>query len=193
MKRSMIYEFQKKLYKFFLSKGTNIAKKKGFRSLIMVLLLGAILMNHEGMSLYAEEKTEAVSTKEWFTFQQMNCSVNEEHSSVTIEGMEKKDETEVVIPDTINGLPVTGIGDWAFYECKNLKKIELPESIEKIGENAFDQCISLKEIRIPSRVTALGEWIFSGCSALEKVELPESIEKIGDDFDIIRLKLVQAA
>ena len=32
---------------------------------------------------------------------------------------------------------ITSIGDWAFYGCENLKKIDIPKSIKVIGYEAF--------------------------------------------------------
>ena len=37
----------------------------------------------------------------------------------------------------------------AFWNCKALKKIEIPASVEIIGEAAFCHCFSLKTIEIP--------------------------------------------
>ncbi len=36
---------------------------------------------------------------------------------------------DVTIPDTINGLPVTGIGGGAFYECEGLTSVTISNSV----------------------------------------------------------------
>jgi hypothetical protein len=39
----------------------------------------------------------------------------------------------VVIPSSTNGLPVTSIGDYAFYNCTNLTDVTIADSITSIG------------------------------------------------------------
>ena len=55
--------------------------------------------------------------------------------------------TELTIPAIIDGLPVTGIGRYAFF-TETLKRVCIPASIADIGENAFRDCSSLLEIRV---------------------------------------------
>src|SRR5664279_333523 len=40
---------------------------------------------------------------------------------------------DVTIPDTINGLPVVGIGDYAFYD-QDLTSVTIPDSVASIGD-----------------------------------------------------------
>ena len=54
--------------------------------------------------------------------------------------------TSVVIPDTYNGLPVTVIGEKAFYNNTDLLGVDIPESITKIENNAFYNCRALTVI-----------------------------------------------
>lgn len=56
---------------------------------------------------------------------------------------------ELVIPETIDGLPVTEIGDWAFYGCRKLKGVTIPASVTRIGDSAFKGCGGLRSMTIP--------------------------------------------
>ena len=56
--------------------------------------------------------------------------------------------TSVVIPEEINGVSVTSIGDSSFYYCKSLTSITIPNSVTSIGEEAFSSCSSLTSITI---------------------------------------------
>ena len=55
-------------------------------------------------------------------------------------------DSEIVIPDTYNDMPVTGIGDSAFWRCSSLTSITIPSSVTSIGFSAFNDCYNLKTI-----------------------------------------------
>lgn len=63
-------------------------------------------------------------------------------------------------------------GTGAFYGCKNLKQIDLPDTLMSIGDCAFSSCSSLRELIIPNSVIEVGECIVSGCTSLEKIYVP---------------------
>jgi len=52
------------------------------------------------------------------------------------------------IPSTIDGMPVTSIGDGAFYGCTGLTGVTIPDSVTSIGDWAFFACTSLTEITV---------------------------------------------
>ena len=79
--------------------------------------------------------------------------------------------TEVTIPDTILGYPVTRIGKEAFYNCKPLTSVTIPDSVTTIGDSAFASCSSLTSVTIPDSVTTIGDYAFSGCSSLMNIEV----------------------
>jgi len=83
------------------------------------------------------------------------------------------------IPSTIIGLPVTGIGDSAFYDQSSLTSVTIPTSITNIGDYAFYGCTNLASIMIPSGVPRIGNYQFRGCSSLASVTLPNSVTGIG--------------
>ena len=73
---------------------------------------------------------------------------------------------DVVILDTIDGLPVTTIGAYAFRECFRLTSIHLPNSITAIGDWAFERCVFLTSVTMPNGCS-IGEDAFYGCSDLK--------------------------
>lgn len=87
----------------------------------------------------------------------------------------------VVIPREVNGIPVTGISEKAFYNHEKLRAVEIPESVTYIGREAFAGCNNLKAIEIPSSVTEIDAWAFKGCLGLEKIVFLDSWGEVGKD------------
>ncbi len=54
----------------------------------------------------------------------------------------------VTIPSTINGLPVTSIGQYAFFDRTSLTSVTIPNSVTRIGYEAFSGCSSLTAITV---------------------------------------------
>src|ERR1035441_6787802 len=79
----------------------------------------------------------------------------------------------VTIPDTINGLPVTSIGDHAFDSCYNMTSVTIPNSITSIGNWAFQLCTTLTGVTIPDSVTHIGVFAFYNCTNLTSVRSEE--------------------
>jgi formylglycine-generating enzyme required for sulfatase activity len=90
---------------------------------------------------------------------------------------------DVVIPDTINGLPVTSIGDHAFgdWDRQNtsLTTLIIPDSVTSIGDGAFSWCSSLTSITIPDSVTSIGDGAFRGCTSLTGVYFEGDAPSLG--------------
>ncbi len=59
----------------------------------------------------------------------------------------------VFIPGTINGLPVTSIGDGAFLDCERLTSVTIPNGVTSIGDNAFIGCLGLASVTIPKSLS----------------------------------------
>ena len=76
---------------------------------------------------------------------------------------------------------VTGIGDYAFYDCSALTSVTIPGSVTSIGEYAFSRCEALTSMTIPGSVTSIGNFAFSSCDALTSVTIPDGVTSIGTD------------
>lgn len=72
----------------------------------------------------------------------------------------------ITILSSINGLPVVGIGNYAFYQCNNLAGVVIPSSINTIGVDAFANCYLLTNVSIPASVTNIGSYAFDWCTNL---------------------------
>lgn len=126
-----------------------------------------------------------------------------EDGCAVITGYSQEAET-LVVPEYLDGLPVTrigayafssssklkrvilpngvtSIGDDAFYGCVALEMLELPQSLASIGDNAFSRCTSLQSVSIPDGVINIGKSAFRGCDRLSTAALPDSIREVGDE------------
>lgn len=72
------------------------------------------------------------------------------------------------------------IGDNAFYECRGLTSVKMPETLKSIGTSSFEDCENLVEVNIPDGVTKIGDQAFGYCSSLGDITLPEGLVEIGD-------------
>lgn len=86
----------------------------------------------------------------------------------------------LIIPDMINGVPVTSIGDSAFYECQSLQSITLSNNITTIQLYAFASCKNLETVNLSSSLREIEAGAFSYCGKLEGIILPDSIDSIGE-------------
>lgn len=98
---------------------------------------------------------------------------------------------------------VDKIRNYAFYEAKNLKSVQLPDTCISVGDHAFEYCTSLEEVDVGNRVYYLKEYAFADCSnlktinlgnvtdlstrtfanctSLTNIELPEGITRLGNN------------
>ncbi len=83
--------------------------------------------------------------------------------------------TDIVIPDS-----VTSIGDKAFFRCSSLTSLVIPDGVTRIGTGTFFGCESLSSLVIPNGVTCIGDGAFSGCRFLSGIVIPNSVTSIGD-------------
>lgn len=91
----------------------------------------------------------------------LTYTLNEDNKSYSVTGIGTCKDTDLVIPATYKGLPVTDIGDEAFYRV-SLGSITIPDSVTRIGEIAFDGISGLKNITIGSGVMII-DWKGFGC------------------------------
>ncbi len=108
----------------------------------------------------------------------LSFELNDSKKGYIVTGIGTCTDTEIIIPNTYNDLPVTSIGNEAFEECTSLKSIVIPNSVTSIGSFAFYKCTSLTNIEIPNSVTSIGELAFYDCFSLTSITIPNSVSSI---------------
>ena len=91
----------------------------------------------------------------------------------------ESETADVVIPATIEGYPVTSIGEYAFMCAENIEHVTIPSTVTKICNGAFDGCINMKTVEIPDSVGTIGSEAFFDCTSLEEVVIPDSVVYVG--------------
>lgn len=88
--------------------------------------------------------------------------------------------TEVIIPEEINGLPVTYICDNAFYICEELVMVKMPDTIISTGFSIFEFCFKLKDVKLSESLTIINYDMFKSCTVLEKITIPNDVKTINE-------------
>ena len=74
--------------------------------------------------------------------------------------------SDVIIPDNYSGLPLTTIGDKAFYGMEYIRSVDIPYTVKEIGDRAFYGCDGLSYLYIPNSVESIGVDTFLDCDNL---------------------------
>ena len=83
----------------------------------------------------------------------------------------------ITIPTELDDIPVTGIGNYAFFHLSALTNVTIPQGITSIGDAAFSDCDGLISATIEEGVPT-GTNMFNACDNLATVKLPESLTTI---------------
>lgn len=86
--------------------------------------------------------------------------------------------SNIIIPSSYKGLPVTSIGEKAFYNCWSLVSVTIPNSINIIGDYAFHYCKDLINVNIPNSVTSIGVEAFYDCDQLAEITIGNGVKAI---------------
>ena len=70
------------------------------------------------------------------------------------------------------------IGDSAFHECRNLKTVQMANSVTEVGGAIFQYDNSLKTINISDKITIISGYMFHACTSLETIEIPDGVVEI---------------
>lgn len=84
------------------------------------------------------------------------------------------DEEHVVIPETYGDAAVTVLGDGLFSGHKELRSVQIPDTVVSMGEFIFDGCENLRTLQLPSQLESLWGYTFVR-SGLEKITLPDKL------------------
>ena len=105
------------------------------------------------------------------------------NGNAEIVACEKSAAGVLVVPTEVEGVPVIGIANYAFYYCQGLTEISLPGGITRIGEYAFSKCEGLTNLTLPASVVDIGRYAFSGCTGLTTLQFPVGVQFSTSSFN----------
>ena len=103
-----------------------------------------------------------------------NFTINEEGCITKYTGSQRI----VIIPDTINDITVTGIGENVFKNNARMVTVSIPDTVTYIGSSAFQGCTNLVGVSIPDGVEVVNSYCFENCTSLRDVTIGENVIKI---------------
>ena len=109
--------------------------------------------------------------------------------------MEEDEVTSIEIPATFTyenkTYKITKIGNTAFYRCRNITNVIIPDTVTEIEDGIYDEeseeppCGAFMEsgitsIELPKSITKIGDFAFFNCQQLKSVNIPEKVTTIGE-------------
>lgn len=76
-------------------------------------------------------------------------------------------DSYVVLPDEIEGEAVTALDDYAFARNLEVEAIWLPEDLKEVGRYAFYRCRNLKKLVLGNQLLDMGGGALTGCHLTE--------------------------
>lgn len=73
---------------------------------------------------------------------------------------------------------VTKVNNYAFSDCKYLKKVIMKDNVNEIGKQIFKECEKLSEVILSKNINKMPEYTFLRCYNLTKVEIPEGVTEL---------------
>ena len=89
-------------------------------------------------------------------------------------------QTELDIPESLDGYTVTSIGYYAMNNYAALESVKLPQTLVRIGNGAFSLCKSLTRVDLPSGLKVIDTAAFFGCSSLVYIDIPDGVQSVGN-------------
>ena len=142
------------------------------RSLSFLLVLTMMLAVFSILPVSAAQADEDISTiglsGKTIDFSGGKLSYESTNGHIVITGSENL-SSEITIPDSIEGLPVTVIGSNAFKDQTEITSVVISEDVTEIGTEAFMNCPQVKSVKIPSTVSVIGDKAFGYTTQENKV------------------------
>ena len=154
--------------------------KKKLKQIISAILVAIMLVGVMPITGFAEEIYDYYGEKYC-----MRYEIAGDHVKIIDFSSDLED---VVIPEEIEGYPVTVIGDCAFNSNESIKSISIPNTVTDIEYGAFGYCKGLESIYIPASVKNI-ENCFYMCTNLQSINVDgNNVNYSSDSFGVLYSK-----
>lgn len=183
--------------------GTDIVLDRGYQTFELLggetYFVEADAWSSDSSAPSVSFSVSPVDFSAWISYEfNSNGTLSEVGYDVTYTGS----GTDVVVPASINYLPVIGVNGTTnknitslnlayaasvesvdgFSSCKKLAFVTLNNGLVRIGTSAFANCKSLGSVVIPATVATVGGGAFYGCTALSNVVIANgAVKSIGEN------------
>ena len=91
-----------------------------------------------------------------------------------------KEESNLDLPEEIEGKPVGKIEANTFNNMSNITRLVVPGTCKVIGAYAFAACSQLEEVIFEEGVETIEDWAFISCN-IKSIRLPQSLRTVGNN------------
>ena len=146
--------------------------KNKILGLFVILLFFCIVFscNFDNQETFITDGTEIIE----ISLSEDGFKYSVRNNTVSIHGIDENTLVKLIIPEEIEGLPVTRIASEAFYNIDNIIEVVLPSTIKEIGERAFNNCKKLEKINLPSGLERIESYAF-GATACTAIWIPATV------------------
>ena len=150
----------------------TLIKKLIASAMIVVLLLTCAPV--AGLTTVLTPEVSAASTE----LKEGSYTYKLDEGKAVITAADKSISGNITIPSKLGGYAVVEIASSAFYNCKDLTGVVIPDSVEEIGSFAFAGCENLSSVTMPSSLKTIEVQAFHNCKHLTSVALPAGVSDI---------------
>ncbi len=90
-------------------------------------------------------------------------------------------ETVVVIPEELDGVPVTALSGGACGGSIKIQEVVIPDTVTSIGAMCFSYCTELTKVILPQNLSVIESGVFNHCTKLRSIDIPQSVKTIEKD------------
>ena len=92
-----------------------------------------------------------------------------------------EENSDVVIPSSVNGKTVTGLNSYLFRDNQIITSLTIPDTVTFIGVGICTRSYNLTHVTLPSTMRSISAEMFDSCKNLTSIDLPQSLTSIGAD------------